>query len=135
MTSNGPGPISIPIRNGGPSCLSLSCLTFPSNVTFTHTERNDILIWFHWTACHPQGLSPGSGAAANPLKSPRFRSNLILVGTSSTRSMASSATNLGKGTFQEKRLIVVGNTHRHPTPAKCPQGRVKHFSQDYVQSS
>lgn len=105
----------------------------PSNAGFPHTERNCIFIMFPRTSC----LSPGSEAAVNLLKPRPLRSNLILsiLCTTSTPSMASSATSSGKRKFQEKKLIRVRYSSHTPYPQRRPRDKLSNFPQVYVQSS
>ena len=46
MTSSELAPISIPIKNGGLFCLSLSYLELPSRVSFMPAEKISISLWF-----------------------------------------------------------------------------------------
>lgn len=88
-------------------CLSLSYLEFNR----THTESDDIFKWYPWPGCHLQGLSPGSRAARNPPKPPRFHSNLILATNSVNRKFQGKKDHGGEHTQTPYTLKAPPVTH------------------------
>lgn len=123
MTSNVSAPISIPIKNGGPFCLSLSSLQFPSNVNFTHTERNNMFIWFPQTGSGGRPF-PRFRGCNEPSETTTFsfeRNPKPSLPPPSILSMASLATNSERENSRKKYDRGGVHTHKHPTPSKCPQ--------------